>query len=48
MGKDYIDIFGNGFDRSKNNLRSQLRYCQQGWMQEAATAVNAAPQNGSH
>ena len=24
MGKDYIGIFQNDFDRNKNNLRSQL------------------------
>ena len=28
MGKDYIDIFGIDFDRNKNNLHSQLHYCQ--------------------
>ena len=28
MSKDYIDIFGSNFDRKKNNLRSQLYYCE--------------------
>ena len=31
VGKDYIDIYRNDFDRDKNNLHSlhsQLHYCQ--------------------